>query len=71
MVPKHYSLASVCTMTGWVLSEYVSVALSSVLQIQALRCWKAASVDGFQSHLESCSHWNVVLSANPGMNSSK
>ena len=67
-VHRPYFLASVCTITGWVLSLHTSVVLSRVLQIQALRWWKAASVNGFQSHLASCSLRKMVLSANPVMN---
>ena len=44
-----------------------STALSRVWQIQALRPQKAAFVEGFQSHLASCSHRNTVLAERPGM----
>ena len=59
--PNPYSLVSVCTMTGLDLSKYMRMALRRVWQIQALRCWKAASVEGFQSHSVSCSCKNVIL----------
>ena len=36
MVPKSYSLALVCTMTGFVLSKYLRVVFSSMEHIQVL-----------------------------------
>ena len=42
VVPKAYSLARVCTMTGCVLSQYVRVVFSSMKHIQDSRQWKVA-----------------------------
>ena len=58
---------SICTLTGLDLSYYVRVALKRVWQIQALRHWKAASVEGFQSYLANCSCKNVVFVDRLGM----
>ena len=62
-----YLLVSICTMTGLDLSLYMRVVLRRVWQIQALRHWKAVSVEGFQSHLAICSHKNIILMERPGI----